>query len=127
AASNGDTVRLPAGTFPGGVTVTRSITLSGAGQGETILRGGAPVLTAGEFGDPTPPTVTIRGLTITGGRATTSALSQVLFGQDGVWAAGGGLAVPPSSFDFNTGELGLGATVRLVHTTVEGNGAAPTS
>ena len=127
AAVDGDMVQLPAGTFAGGATVTTSITVSGAGQGKTILEGGGPVLTVGEFGDPTPPTVTIRDLTITGGRTTSAALSQVLFGQDGVWAAGGGLAVPPSSFDFDTGELGLGATVRLEHTTVEGNGVAPTS
>jgi len=127
AAVDGDTVQVPAGTFAGGATITKSIALSGAGQRETTLRGGGPVLTVGAFGDPNPPTVTIRGLTITGGRTTTSALSQVLFGQDGPWAAGGGLAVPPSSFDFDTGELGLGATVRLVDTTVEGNGAAPTA
>lgn len=127
AAVDGDTVRLPAGTFAGGATVTTSITIVGAGQGETTLSGGGPVLTVGEFGDPTPPSVTIRDLTITGGQTTTGALSEVLFGQAGVWATGGGLSVPPSSFDFDTGELGLGATVRLVHTTLEGNGAAPTS
>ena len=127
AAVDGDTVRLPAGTFAGGATVTTSITIVGAGQGETTLSGGGPVLTVGEFGDPTPPSVTIRDLTITGGQTTTGALSEVLFGQAGVWATGGGLSVPPSSFHFDTGELGLGATVRLVHTTLEGNGAAPTS
>lgn len=127
AAVDGDTVRLPAGTFAGGATVTRSITIVGAGQGHTTLSGGGPVLTVGEFGDPTPPAVTIRDLTITGGRTTTGPFSQVLFGQEGVWATGGGLSVPPSSFDFDTGELGLGATVRLVHTTVEGNGVAATN
>src|SRR3954451_15625548 len=72
AAVDGDTVQVPAGTFAGGATITKSITLSGAGQRETTLRGGGPVLTVGAFGDPNPPTVTIRGLTITGGRTTTS-------------------------------------------------------
>jgi len=125
AADDGGTVRLPAGTFSGGITVTKSITLAGAGADQTVLKGGGPVLTIGKFGDSAPPTVTVRDLTVTGGRTTSGVFSQVLAGQEGVWATGGGISVPLSSIDFDTGEIGRGATVRLVRTVVEGNGAAP--
>jgi hypothetical protein len=125
AAEGGDTVRIPHGTFAGGVTVSKDVTLAGAGPRSTTIRGGGPVLTIGSFGDPTPPSVTIRGLTITGGRTTTSAMSTELIGEDGVWAAGGGIEVPPS--DFGDDGFALGASLRLVDTVVEGNGAAPTA
>src|SRR5262245_48801371 len=68
AARNGDTVRIPAGQFPGGVVVTRSINLVGAGAGATALVGGEHVLTVGTWMARRAPTVTIRGLTLRGGR-----------------------------------------------------------
>jgi len=128
AAADGDVIRVPAGTFRGGIVVTKSVVIDGAGQRRTRFRGGGPVITVGEIGDTTPPTVTIRDLTVTGGRTRGSDLSALLFeGDAGVWATGGGIEVPPSSFDQDTGELGLGASLRLSHVTVEGNRAAPTA
>ena len=47
AAPDGDTIKLGAGTFAGGVSITKSIDLVGAGPGATIISGGGPVLTIG--------------------------------------------------------------------------------
>ena len=126
AAVDGDTVRLPRGTFRGGVTITRSVTLAGAGMGETVLRGGGPVLTIGTLGQTTPPTVTIRDVAITAGRTTTSELSRFLTGEDAIWALGGGIEVPPGAFgdDFLPAP---GATVTLSRTRLSGNRAAPSA
>src|SRR5262249_53342347 len=101
-----------------------SVDLVGAGAGRTTIAGGGPVLTIGvarQF-PPAEPTVSIRGVTITGGVATSSFL--------GDWfAAGGGIEIPPScttrpacpSFEY-----GPGATVTIADTVVTGNVAAPT-
>ena len=67
AAHDGDTVKLGAGTFAGGITIAKSISLVGAGAGATTISGGGPVLTIGVADAATEPTVSITGLTITGG------------------------------------------------------------
>src|SRR3954469_9917345 len=70
AAHDGDTIRLGAGTFAGGVVITKSVTLEGAGADATVISGGGPVVTVGEFFAAEQPTVSIRRVTITGGRTT---------------------------------------------------------
>jgi hypothetical protein len=63
AAQNGDTIQVRAGTWAGGVTVTKSLTLTGAGK--AVVSGGGPVITIGSASS--APTVTISNLTVTGG------------------------------------------------------------
>ena len=50
AAHAGDTITIRAGAFAGGVTITKSIHLQGAGAASTIIRGGDHVLTIGAYG-----------------------------------------------------------------------------
>lgn len=118
-AQDGDTVRIPAGWFAGGVTITTSITLAGAGADQTVLIGGDHVLTVGTFGATSEPTVHIQGVTLTGGIAHSSPISVPFTGLDSVFATGGGLEIPPS-------DAGMGATVTVVHSVIRGNRAAPT-
>jgi hypothetical protein len=47
AAAEGDTIRLDAGTFAGGVAVTKSVQIVGAASSRTAISGGDPVLTIG--------------------------------------------------------------------------------
>ncbi len=119
AAQDGDTIRLIAGTFAGGATVTKSVTLAGAGQHATIVKGGGPVLTIGTLFDETPPVVSIRDLTITGGRTTSSPQSLERTGKEGVMALGGGIQIPPAH------AFAPGATVSIVRTNITGNRVAP--
>ena len=121
AAADGDTIAIGRGTFAGGVTVTKSLTLAGAGASQTTVRGGGPVLTVGAYGAATEPTVSISGLTITGGVTTSSPESVPFVGQDNVFAAGGGIEVPPGA-DFSPG-----ATVTIANTVITGNRVGPTS
>ena len=87
AAHAGDTITIGAGTFAGGVTITKSVSLQGAGAASTIIRGGGHVLTIGAYGAASEPTVSISGVTITGGLARSSPESVPLFGKAGAWAA----------------------------------------
>jgi hypothetical protein len=120
AAHDGDTVALAPGTYAGGVTIDASIKLVGAGARSTTIRGGGSVLTIGTYGAVTEPTVSISGVTITGGVARSSPESIPLVGKDGVLARGGGVEIPPNA-DF-TG----GATVTISNSVITGNRAAPT-
>jgi hypothetical protein len=61
-AASGDVIMVAANIYPGGITINKSLTLQGAGAGQTVLWGGGPVVTVTG-----PITVTIRGVTITGG------------------------------------------------------------
>src|SRR5581483_5457893 len=45
AAGDGDTITIARGTFAGGVSITKSLTIAGSGVGQTIIKGGGPVLT----------------------------------------------------------------------------------
>src|SRR5262249_51861733 len=119
AAHDGDTIRLGPGTYDGGVTIDVSVRLVGAGAGRTIISGGGPVLTIGEFGASTEPTVSIEGVTITGGIARSSPESTPFTGQEGVFAAGGGVEIPPNA-DFSGG-----ATVTIASSVITGNRVAP--
>ncbi len=91
AARNGDTITIGPGLYRGGITVDVSVRLAGAGPGRTVIRGGGHVLTIGAFGAAHEPTVAISGVTITGGIARSSPVSQPFTGKSGVWAAGGGV------------------------------------
>ena len=121
AAADGDTVAVGRGTFAGGVTITKSVALTGAGANATTIRGGGPVLTIGTFGAATEPTVSISGVTITGGVTASSPESKPFTGQENVFAAGGGIEVPPAA------SFSPGATVTISDSTIAGNRAAPTA
>ena len=119
AAHDGDTIAVEPGTFAGGITIDVSIRLLGAGAGRTIISGGGPVLTIGEFGASAEPTVSIDGVTITGGVTRSSPESMPFTGQEGVFAAGGGVEIPPNA-DFSGG-----ATVTITNSVITGNRVAP--
>lgn len=70
AAADGDTIHIGAGTFAGGVTITKSVTLSGVDAHASRISGGGPVVTIGSA--TTAPTVTLDDLTITGGLTTSN-------------------------------------------------------
>jgi hypothetical protein len=119
AAHDGGTITVEPGTFTGGVIIDVSVKLLGAGAGRTIISGGGPVLTIGEFGASDEPTVSIDGVTITGGVTRSSPESVPFTGQEGVFAAGGGVEIPPNA-DFSGG-----ATVTITNSVVTGNRVAP--
>jgi len=119
AARDGDTIAVGPGTFAGGVTIDVSIRLVGAGAGRTVVSGGGPVLTIGEFGASDEPTVSIDGVAITGGVTRSSPESTPFTGQEGVFAAGGGVEIPPN------GDFSGGATVTIANSVVTGNRVAP--
>lgn len=119
AAKSGDTIRVGPGIYDGGVTIDLSVKLVGAGAGRTIVRGGGPVLTIGEFGASAEPTVSIEGVTITGGITRSSPESTPFTGQEGVFAAGGGVEIPPNA-DFSGG-----ATLTIANSVITGNRVAP--
>ena len=120
SAKDGDTIKIAPGTYAGGVTIDVSVKLVGAGAGQTVISGGGPVLTIGAFGESTEPTVSIDGVTITGGVTRSSPESTPFVGQEGVFAAGGGVEIPPNA-DFSGG-----ATVTITNSVITGNRVAPT-
>lgn len=119
AAHDGGTITVEPGTFTGGVTIDVSVKLLGAGAGRTIISGGGPVLTIGEFGASDEPTVLVDGVTITGGVTRSSPESAPFTGEEGVFAAGGGVEIPPNA-DFSGG-----ATVTIANSVITGNRVAP--
>jgi hypothetical protein len=121
AAHDGDTITVGRGIFAGGVTITKSVFLLGAGSAATIIRGGGSVLTIGAFGASSEPAVSISGVTITGGVARSSPESIPFTGKAGVWAAGGGIEIPPGA------HLAVGATVTISNSVITGNHADPTN
>jgi hypothetical protein len=112
AAHDGDTIKVGPGTFAGGVTIDVSVRIVGAGAQATVIRGGGPVLTIGRQLDPDPPTVSIRGVTITGGDVSAR-------GEDTFAALGGGVFIEIGP------DFGRGATVRITDSVITGNRAAP--
>lgn len=121
AAHDGGVIRIGRGTFVGGVTIDRSVKLIGAGRDATVIRGGGPVVTIGEFDAPSQPTVTIKGVTITGGFTRTSTQCGHICGTDygQATALGGGIEVPPAAGS------APGATVTIEDSAITGNRAAP--
>ena len=86
AAANGDTIQVAAGTYAGGITIAKSVDLRGAGSGATLIKGGGPVVTIGDLAAATTSsTVSIEGVTITGG---------VNPRRRGAIAQGGGVWIP---------------------------------
>jgi hypothetical protein len=69
-ASNGDVIRVGAGTYHGPITINTSVKLIGAGSTSTVIRGGGkgPVVEIGA--DLSGPAVSISDVTVTGGRNT---------------------------------------------------------
>src|SRR3954464_842018 len=129
AAHDGDTIRLGPGTYQGGVTIDASVQLRGAGAGAPRIRGSGPVLTIGAPFAPDPPTVSISGVTISGG-VTSSTIVEgerrppLARGGGGlIPALAGGRAVrtPP----WGGGERG--ATVSIADSAIERNVAAPSA
>ena len=118
AAHDGDRVAVAPGRYAGGITIDKSIRLAGAGARATVIRGGGPVVTVGAYLAPTPPTVTISGVTITGGVTTTSPASAE-YGKPGVVAFGGGIEVPFSA------DHGAGAALTLKDSVVADNRVGP--
>ena len=117
---DGDSISLRPGTYAGGISITKSIRLTGAGAGSTAIRGGGPVVTIGTFLAPTEPTVSISGVTITGGRTHSSPTSDLWPGGP-VVARGGGMFVPPAA------GLTAGATVSIHDSVISDNRVAPTA
>ena len=124
AASNGDTIKVGPGTYRGGITINASVRLAGAGAGSTIIRGGDHVLTIGAFGASSEPAVSISGVTITGGVARSSPVSDALFGVAGLWAGGGGVEIPPQANPPDAPPVD-GATVTISDSVITGNRADP--
>ena len=112
AAHDGDVIHIRRGTFEGGVTIDKDLKLIGAGADATVIAGGGPVLTIGEADAAAEPTVTIKGVTVTGGLNTSDP--------EPYFAAGGGIVVPASAD-------GIGATVTIDESRITGNRAAPES
>ena len=107
AAKDGDTIRVGPGTFPGGITILKNLELVGTSAGATVIRGGGPVITIGEFMGP-QPTVSISRVTITGGLNDSAGV-----------AAGGGVTIAFAG-------PGLpGATVSIEDSVITGNRATP--
>jgi hypothetical protein len=121
AARDGDTITVGAGTYHGGLVISTSVKVVGAGAGKTIIKGGGPVITIGTYLATKEPTVSIRGLTVTGGVNHTSPMSNDWVGAPNVIAAGGGIAVMPSA------DFGGGATVRITDSVITGNRVVPTA
>jgi len=120
AATSGDTIEVGRGTYAGGFVINVSLKLVGQGPDATIIRGGGSVITIGTFGTSSEPTVSIKGVTVTGGVARSSPESTPFVGQEGVYAMGGGVEIPP-----NAAFTG-GATVTISNSEITGNRAAPT-
>ncbi|MEO7061129.1 MAG: hypothetical protein ABI083_15510 [Lapillicoccus sp.] len=119
AARSGDSILLSPGVFAGGVTIDKSVSVLGAGAGKTTITGGGPVVTIGRYNAVREPTVSIGGVTITGGVTHSSSLSADVTGKPDVIALGGGVEIPPSA------GFGNGATVEIRDTVITGNRVAP--
>ena len=112
AASAGDTITVAAGTYAGGITIDKSVRLQGAGASRTVISGGGPVITIGRANDPAGMTVSLAGVTVTGGVNDSQPDNNVTFA-GGVLIAVAQLDHPP----FN----GLGATVSISNSVITGN------
>lgn len=116
AATSGDTVNVAAGTYQGGFTIAVTMNLVGAGAGATVISGGGPVITIGPAATSSTLTVSISGVTITGG-VTHSSLGS---SPAGVIAAGGGVEIPANG-------IGPAGVVTISHSVITGNLVMPTA
>jgi hypothetical protein len=114
AAQDGDTITIAPGVYAGGITINVSVNVVGAGAHRTVISGGSPVVL---IGAPSPfpttrATVSISGLTITGGVNDSFPGRAV--------AQGGGLNITPTANP--AGGPGLtGATVTIADSVITGN------
>ena len=98
------------GTFAGGITIDKSVSLVGVSAGATTIEGGGPVITIGDRHR--RPTVSISAVTITGGFNDSKPESQ--FGP-GFFTAGGGVLIPAAA------DHTIGATVTIADSVISGN------
>jgi len=112
AAHDGDTIHVGKGTFAGGVTIDKSVAVVGEGANVTVVSGGGPVLTIFREAAPAALSVSISGLTITGGVNDSTPDPDVTFG-GGIWMPTSQLTGLP----FN----GTGAIVTIDHSGITGN------
>ena len=113
AAHSGDTIKIAPGTYAGGDTIDVSVKLVGAGPRSTIIRGGGPVLTIGVAFAASEPTVTIDGITVTGGDTTGNVAPSS--------GRGGGIYIPRAAGP------STGATVTIRNSVIRGNSVAPSA
>jgi hypothetical protein len=143
AAANGDTIGIAAGTYAGGVTVDKNVTLRGEGADQTTISGGGRVVTVARG-----VSATIKRVTITGGntdfgggifnRGTLRLKESTVSGNTasdnggGIFNSFGTLTLQESTVSGNTaGRTGggivnggtTGGTVTLQDSTVSGNTA----
>jgi hypothetical protein len=111
AAQNGDTIHLGPGTFTGGISITKSVKLIGAGAALTTISGGGPVVTIGTPGAISEPTVSLIGVTVTGGSNHSFPSSSD--------TRGGGIYIAGS---FGGGSL---TTVTINNSVITGNTTGP--
>lgn len=121
AAHDGDVIHVRHGTFSGGITIDKSVTLAGSRAGVTAISGGGPVLTVGVAGAATEPTVAIRRVTVTGGVTSSSTHCGPICATDyeRATALGGGIEISPAAGN------ATGATVTISHSTIAGNRVNP--
>ena len=112
AAHDGDTIKVAPGTYAGGVVIDVSVDIVGAGAEKTIIKGGGPVVTVFRDVDPGGLTVSIRGVTITGGVNNSKPDDEVTSG-GGIWIPTAQLPDPPFE--------ATGATVRIDDSAITGN------
>jgi hypothetical protein len=120
AARDGDTITIAPGSYAG-ATVDKSVELVGAGARSTTLRGGGPVLTIGAKGRASRLTVSISGITVTGG--VSAASPQAGCGPD-IPTCGPGY--PRATALAGGIEVLSNAEVMITDSVVSGNRAAPT-
>jgi len=137
-ASDGDTIDIAAGTYAGGFTVDKSVSFRGAGAGQTVVTGTAPVVTITQGAR-----VTAADLSISGGAGRaeegggilnegTLALLSTVISNNSVREDGGGIenegtltvrggAVTGNSAGRDGGGIHNAGTLSLSDTTVSGN------
>jgi hypothetical protein len=121
AAHDGDTITVEAGTFDGGVGIENSVKLIGAGAAATIVKGGGPVVTVGSRTGQRSLTVSIAGVTITGGVSNANPSGRC--GADVPDCGAGYLRATALAGGIEIAPL---ATVTISNSFVTGNRATPT-
>jgi len=115
-ADNGDVIHIESGTYsgttPSPIVITKSVQIIGAGAGSTTIQGGGPVVTIGTADGTVEPTVSITGVTVTGG-SNTSVPSPSN-------TRGGGILVLPAAPNQP------GATVAITNSVITGNSVTTT-
>src|SRR5262245_48524378 len=116
AAHDGDTITIAPGTYAGGITINVSVNVVGSGARRTVIDGGSPVVLIGAPfpWSPKRPTVSISGVTITGG------VNGGVFPGTAV-AQGGGVNIQPSANPVPNQPGLTGATVTIADSVIRGN------